>query len=632
MNKIEILFLVLFFIKYIWCEIPNYYIKYIYGDQCHYITPANDEINKNLYLIMSCISGNFGMKRFSIFNGTSGRSIPDYDILTENLFFSTEILFAGKSSKYLFLISNNSIQAYDGNNLTDFLNISVNMGTFKIFNSSAIFAINRNNHIEINKLEYNEENLDIISIKNVKKEIPNISFISCDSSKDKNFYVCVYIYNINLFGISIISNEPKFLVSLERNSGEKYKYHETNFIKICYFKDSYKFISINSENDIIIRLRLFEYNKEQNRIIKDNYFDIQDTQLNHSYIHNDFMILDSKRLVKICAYENEIIISIIQFYDNGSKISVKIFKNIGLYFIGYSPFLYPRIISFQNSIVISSSVKSGVGYFFIGYPNSIDANINSNANINLRAYSKIQNNIFSFQIMFKIISIPDDFLFSNSLDYSQVNEGSYLNPGYELTFRQYKKDKKYTLIYQGIAIVDDYYNNNSYQIYPTGEKINDEEKSRILIEGRQCEITIEINSCNNGFYGVEDNEDLCTKVRHEGYYLENNIFKRCHPKCSECISGSKNDSEMQCLKCVDDYVLDKDTFNCISQHKQIISENIEKSSSNYFYIFLAIIILSLTVVLIYPFKDIKCCSKENKDDNDDKNDNDNDKKIELNKI
>ena len=370
------------------------------------------------------------------------------------------------------------------------------------------------------------------------------------------------------------------------------------------------------------------------------------------------MILDSKRLVKICAYEDKFIISIIQFYDNGSKISVKIFKNIGLYFIGYSPFLYPRIISFQNSIVISSSVKSGVGYFFIGYPNSIDANINSNANINLRAYSKIHNNhdhmcilfhylikilkninaqnanlvIFSFQIMFKIISIPDDFLFSNSLDYSQVNEGSYLNPGYELTFRQYKKDKKYTLIYQGIAIVDDYYNNNSYQIYPTGEKINDEEKSRILIEGRQCEITIEINSCNNGFYGVEDNEDLCTKVRHEGYYLENNIFKRCHPKCSECISGSKNDSEMQCLKCVDDYVLDKDTFNCISQHKQIISENIEKSSSNYFYIFLAIIILSLTVVLIYPFKDIKCCSKEKKDDNDDKNDNDNDKKTELNKI
>ena len=60
--------------------------------------------------------------------------------------------------------------------------------------------------------------------------------------------------------------------------------------------------------------------------------------------------------------------------------------------------------------------------------------------------------------------------------------------------------------------------------------------------------------------------EICSKMTPERYYLNKgdykNTFKKCHPYSSKCITGSNDDSNMECLSCLNSYEYNDKTFNC----------------------------------------------------------------------
>lgn len=283
--------------------------------------------------------------------------------------------------------------------------------------------------------------------KEIYKEIKNQNMISCDKTKDNKFFSCIYYSDINSsIVVSIFSNQLEEIAQTQFFGSKDAYFHLQSFKKIFYFKDLYKFILINSINDNVISLDFFEYNNDKfiNNIKFLDYFKISGTQYIGDYNKNDAILFDLDKIIKIFAHKDTIILTIIQFYDNGSKLT-KIFKIESKDRIALSN---PRLAIFKNSIVVclsDSYPNNGeVGFFFIGYPESNDIFITKNDNIKINDIISIRNNIFSLGLNIKIITIPQDFIFTSSLAETkeEIKAGDYLVQYDELIFRQYIKKKK----------------------------------------------------------------------------------------------------------------------------------------------------------------------------------------------
>ena len=101
---------------------------------------------------------------------------------------------------------------------------------------------------------------------------------------------------------------------------------------------------------------------------------------------------------------------------------------------------------------------------------------------------------------------------------------------------------------------------------PNGYYCNDTKRHTIDLCDEKCEkCTLEstldnkCTLCNNskGYYKKEDddNENFdCVNVKPSGYYLDENIYKKCYNSCEDCTSLG-DESDNKCTKCLDGMIL-----------------------------------------------------------------------------
>jgi hypothetical protein len=266
-------------------------------------------------------------------------------------------------------------------------------------------------------------------------------------------------------------------------------------------------------------------------------------------------------------------------------------------------------------------------FFYIGYEKYNDSEINNNNNIKINKLISIQNNLYS-RAHIKIISIPENFEFTNFYtdEKSEIKPGTYLDIQDEIIFKKYIKNTTVSIIFS-YFVFDDESSYKTIQIIPEGIEIPSESK---YIEGKQRKIDIFIKDCNNGFYGIETNEEICIKDKPEGYYLDinKNMFRKCHHLCADCEAGSTDDHDMKCLKCINGFIIKNSTSNCISIDSQETEISIVRKTSLFYICFIIILfvafIISFTTIFIdemvifweYLKKRLQCNKKvANQDDN-----------------
>ena len=275
------------------------------------------------------------------------------------------------------------------------------------------------------------------SFQNIKisseTKLTNQAMISCDSTKDNNYILCAYFSRDPKPPLVSVSAYNSNLDSLLTHNFERVGYFPAdNFIKIVYFKDNSNFILMNSQQQTITRLRYFKYSNNKiidklSTITKNSFLDIYNTQFIGHNGDNDIMVYDTDKIVKIHGHgeSNDIVITIIQFYNNDSSMSIKIYQMINDN--GFIHNVQTRIAMLKNSFVFcTSATKNGVhrgGYFMINFPNSTDINLASNT-ILINNLITLENKLFSINIKFKVLSIPNNFIFisKNKLNSIKVND------------------------------------------------------------------------------------------------------------------------------------------------------------------------------------------------------------------
>ena len=618
------------------------------------IVPLVNETNQNLIFITGNYTSTYIYWLFYKYNdyleGIKNYIRGDHEYRFKNI----DIILGGDKLEYYlayqYVEAHNwhrifLVQSEDKSTCIDMNNSFI--GTLKNLNSH-YYLISKKNEIIRIKITFNFtlENY-IINLKSepfYEKE-QKLYSVSCDICKNNDCYICSYFINEKNYGISSYSNDFKLFYKKQYDSGTTNQ--DNYFNKIVYFKDNIKFISFNTIDKDTIRLRYFESNKNSliNKLniknVKNDYIDIKNTQINPYHDSNDIVVLGSDKIIKAFCDENKIIISIIQFYNKDDSIlTVKTF-NTDL------SVKNPKLVIWKNKIVLSLIFQETTGnvnynssrFFIFGNPtlkdkkNSINKNIYNNNNIKINIFTIEDDLIFSNVYAFcKILSIPKDFIFTELIDKNEIANGKIIQAqNNEIIFKQYKKNTSMILSLQAIMFGD--FKNNTFEIFPSNAAAPDEDK--IIQEGIKIDLNINISTCNNGFYEIEyDYDGLCTNTRPEGYYLDekNNIFKKCNKKCSECFSGSDDDSNMMCLKCIKGYTYDPKTFNCIakSNEKNRINIKMEPEKNMYFWFFIAIIFISLLIIIfniILPW-----CRKKAIDDHKEKKRNDSKELKQMDKL
>ena len=231
---------------------------------------------------------------------------------------------------------------------------------------------------------------------------------------------------------------------------------------------------------------------------------------------------------------------------------------------------------------------------------SIDIEISKNKNINISDLFSVKYNTFNSENYIKILTVPEDFIFTNYLnEKTEIKPGIYLSQNDKLILKQYKKKTKASLEFEYLTKVENI--STSIEKYQNNSQI-----PRFLssIEGTKGKITLEINSCDNGFYEIEFSNNICTNIKPDGYYLDelSNMYKliqNCYPLCSNCTEDSTDGSKMNCIDCIDGYYLDPLTTNCILKKEEDESAALKKESSPYKIVFIILIIFSIIAGLYF---------------------------------
>ena len=587
-NKILIIFLFFIFVskKVIISEFVNYKFNFTLVDETMkpgtFISPT---ISEDGYLYI--VTGHDE----DIKNNQSRRYIIKYDLetlsLVEQYYYNLSYGFhAGEAyafndrSQYIFSSSfsdaNNS-HNYEVRNLKTYgINFQDNSiyGMRRFFKKADsfyyFFHFDENNYLYMKKMviAYYVNNIPYFDIikENRKMELTYTSMISCDLTKDNNYILC------SLFR----ENERAWLIALDKDFEIIYDYvdeerlqtrFKDGFIKIIYLKENSVFVMMNSIDDKTTRLRYFNYLNDHIEdklypVIKKDYLDIENTQTNPNYGCNDIIALNSEKIIKIFGNDlsNNVIITIIQFYDYDTAMSIKIYKMFNEN--GFRNLKQSRISFLKNSFVFcASAIKNNIrrpGFFIINYPNSIDGNLETDR-ILINKWIKLENKLFLINAKLKIINIPKDFkLISKTESIEIIEDGEYeLND--ELILKQYRiNEGPYILQYQAIARGYDF--GYSYLIkYPEDKNLINEE---ILVEGRHGYITIDFKNCLNGYYNFDKDANLCSNEKPKNYYLDEKekMYKECPSTCEECLAPEGEN--VNCLVCKNNFYLTEDTNAC----------------------------------------------------------------------
>ena len=586
--KLRIIFLLLF-IKYSYNlkkEPIHYTIKIIDNEmKSNHILAVNNEEEGYLYIITGEEGENLNLfKRYILKYDVNSGEFHKYFFNSIYPFKNPESTIAGYFSEFLLTTTEKAIAIYNGTYIEEELfNIFSSRRTLKNIGTEYYYAYTNNdnkNSLIITKMElviqtrYN--NAQFYKIIKTSEPLSIISYqemISCDFTNDNQYILCAYISQDKSFTISV---HNKYLELIQVEKKEVCQNFDTSyFIKIIYFKDNSKFITMNSENDYITRLRYFRY-KDKNFInqlhsILDNneqYLDVDETQQTGYNYNMDIIAVDSNKIVKVFASSDQIIITIFQFYEHETLLFIKIYNMKGYDYIGYNYLLNPRISIFRESMVVClSAYYNGdhrAGYFFINYPNSSDIILTSNNQIiKIKDLISMENNLFSLEMKFKVLKVPKDFIFIN-LNEKEIKEDDILELNDELKLRQYRiKEGPYKLEYEGIAIGNDLQYSSS-KVYPSYRDIP--AASEIIIEGKESNIIINLDDCLEGYYHLDSDNNICTNIKPEGYYIdeEGKTYKDCEDPCRECSGPKINETNMNCISCIKGYNITNDTKSCYS--------------------------------------------------------------------
>jgi hypothetical protein len=551
----------------------------------NHILAVNNEEEGYLYIITGEEGENLNLfKRYILKYDVNSGEFHKYFFNSIYPFKNPESTIAGYFSEFLLTTTENLIAIYNGTYIEEeSFNIFSSRRTLKNIGTEFYYAYINNdnkNSLIITKMElviqtrYN--NAQFYNIIKTSDPIPILSYqemISCDFTNDNQYILCAYISQDKSFTISV---HNKYLELIQVEKKEVCQNFDTSyFIKIIYFKDNSKFITMNSENDYITRLRYFRY-KDKNFInqlysILDNneqYLDIDETQQTGYNYNMDIIAVDSNKIVKVFASSDQIIITIFQFYEHETLLFIKIYNMKGYDYIGYNYLLNPRISIFRESMVVClSAYYNGdhrAGYFFINYPNSSDIILTSNNQIiKIKDLISMENNLFSLEMKFKVLKVPKDFIFIN-LNEKEIKEDDILELNDELKLRQYRiKEGPYKLEYEGIAIGNDLQYSSS-KVYPSYRDIP--AASEIIIEGKESNIIINLDDCLEGYYHLDSDNNICTNIKPEGYYIdeEGKTYKDCEDPCRECSGPKINETNMNCISCIKGYNITNDTKSCYS--------------------------------------------------------------------
>ena len=592
MTKYNFYVFFLFLIKNIICNNDNYSI-HIFNNilNSNFINSIIDE-EKNLY-IMTGESFNSNVKEQNkIFKRNILKYDSNLDIIVNNSFLSnfkydiSEII--SFNNTYILISTSSSIELYDIKNNSIVYNISINNLLGKrtylkllkdnIYLFTYIENINNRKNLMVNYITLNLNNKTL----NTNKINTNIKtsqlVLSCDTTKESQYIFCVYInenYELEASSFSI-QYQNRTIKKLE----DKNKINESNFIKIVYLKEPNKFIIIYSINETYSRLRYFKYkdNKFLNQLsfITDNENDFLDenlTQLSSYQYNNDIITINSSKIFKISSNSNMLRISIYQFDNDDLLLSIKTYnyKDYNLvYFKNIRLSIFNNIILVSFSTLISNEEKTG--YFFISYPKLKDFNItDKNDEIPINKLISIENNLFKFNPKIKIIQIPEGFILNNSFN-EEIKNGSYLEYNDSIKFIEYKKIKNnfnvtnniYNLKFE-IITKGNISNSDKEEIYPINSK-KIMKDSEIIINGKEGTLRINISECNNKIYPIDGIDDVCTKIKRSGYYLDlnENKFMKCYKTCQEC-TGQYNDNNHNCEICKINYIMTSDKNSCYSE-------------------------------------------------------------------
>ena len=552
------------------------------------------------------------------------------------------------------------------------------------------------NKIEIINNLNSQPSYNIIKTSNPVKVLYYQAFISCEITKNNEYILCAYFNPEKYVSLSIFDNELNLIQT------EKYEIvpdaNPDYFIKIVINKYMSQFILFNSQSDYVTRIRFFTYIND--KIISllypiiangNDYLDVSDTQLNPGQYNNDIIVIDFNKIIKISVDYDSIFISIFTTYNYYNIMQIKKYTMLNYENIGFNSFTQPRLAAFRGTYMVGISTKynhqekQSTGFLFLNYPKSKDIKIDKlNNKIKINELISIENNIFSLNLKFKILKIPDDFIFLNSKS-EIIEDNDLLDLEDELEIKQYRiNGGPFILKYVG----ETYGKDNGYfseELYPSGVQFQDLTEN--IIEGRIGELSFDFWECSNGYYHLDYDLNICSSLKpekyyideenkiykkcqspcddcngpmvdesmncitckenfymtedtnscykeKENYYLDNNVLKRCHPRCSKCISIG-NDENMNCLECIYDsennLIYKEDTLNCIYIKEFKKRDYIELSIPiNYvFYIFIGILISSIIFSIII-FLSLICKNEIPRPAPDNNNiNNDDKKKIEL---
>lgn len=584
-----------------------------------------------------------------------------------------------KYMQYILTISKNSVEFFTGKKIVEYESEDINIIGKQDLIKADSFIYNayiqekiEDNKIEhymmINKYEIYEGESPFYKVLASSKPIqiaPYLRTISCSTTKDNQFILCAYYSNHSIFTISIFDIN---LNLIEESYGELL--HEKDqidiFLKILYFKDVNKFIIINTLNDYTTRIRYIKYSKNSFVDLlyiltnsEEFYLDIKETPYDPISTNNDITALEQDKIVKISFFKSRLIFTIFQFYNHDTVLFVKTYKLINNDKNIYNSNINPSLSIVNNNILISLSTeykeKPLTGYFFLNYPNLKELSLTKSSFL-VKEIISIENNIFDLNIKLRVLEIPNNCIFIrhkiSSSTYEEIKEGDILEQDEEIILRQYKIEvTDLSLRYKAIAIGKDS-GYSSYMIFPSD--VDQPSYSDIYLEGKEGNLVINFERCFEGYYKIEDKMRVCTNKNPKGYYFderdniyrkcskpcfdcsgpyisdhqmnciscinnyiltedtnscfnyvplnyikEDNILKRCHPLCSECSQVSKNDSDMHCLQCQYGYFLRTDTYNCINPDEFKKKEKISLTQKSNIYMILFIIIFIISIMFSF---------------------------------
>ena len=352
--------------------------------------------------------------------------------------------------------------------------------------------------------------------------------------------------------------------------------HPTNFVEnvgiyanSIYLKNNIGLFIYFHINKLIFQCFKF-YLNNGNYAKTDIFYKEFNDRFDSSVTLNDVHKINDNRIGVITTKDSgtTLYFILLDFYGSYDKVKFRLYNY--KMFSNYKLIKELALYSYKNEFLVFSSTKAptnnGEEYssflLFFSYPNGTDFDIDispylqnsknydptKNLYTDLMDKMTIENNIFRYKKVekIKLVSIPEEIIFYNGNDDTQIQNGNYLYSNYKLkqNLNPKKTHEYYYLYYQYIAEEPSY-----SELYYSGlEIVGDGDYS--------------------SSYSAKEVSGRTNKLG----------FKLCHDYCESCFIISKDDNHQNCTSCLlentFDYLayINDFTGNCVPEGRMYDKE------------------------------------------------------------